>query len=78
VPDELAGDLDGLRRPLAQASRVQSLCPLLARRARAAGAGAAQALLNWAGREFDAVEDPAARARFVLAALSWTPPRAGR
>jgi hypothetical protein len=78
VPDELASDLDGLRQLLAQASRVQSLGPMVARRARVAGPEAEKALLDQVSRAFDAADDPATRARFVLGARRWAPPRARR
>ena len=71
VPDELAADLDGLREPLSQAPRVHSLSPILARKARAAGGGAAQSLSDWVDRAFDATPDPVARAKFMRLARDW-------
>jgi hypothetical protein len=75
--DERSSDLDGLRQPLGQALRVQSLAPLLARRAWADGVRGAQTLLDWVSRDFDAAEDPAARARFLRRAMDWTPDSGG-
>jgi hypothetical protein len=71
APDELAADLDGLREPLSRAFRLHSLSPLLARKARAAGGTAAQALLEWVDRGFDTAADPGARAQFMRQARDW-------
>lgn len=73
VPDELSSDLDGLREPLCHALCVQSLSPLLARRARPGGAAASRELLAWVSADFDGVADPGGRARFLLRAWDWTP-----
>ena len=72
VPDELSSELDGVRDPLCQAWRVQSVAPLLAGKVREAGEAAKQELLAAVIQGFDEAPDPAARARFMRKARQWS------
>ena len=72
VPDELSSDLDGVRDPLCQAWRVQSVAPLLAGKAREADEAARQALLAAVAQGFDQTPDPQARAAFMRKARQWS------